>query len=161
MLYVATAALLLMTSLVVISSFMRYLVGRPFGFTEELVALLYMSMVFLAIPIATVHRRHVAITVLPQKIMLLFKRPFRFLAVVAMIAFCIWFTVAAVSFTSESYRFGSRTEISEILLWPWMAVIPISMGLVSLISILHLIQGADPSEGPGESGEAVPGGDTL
>lgn len=138
--YLATASLLLMTALVVLSACMRYLVGRPFGFTEELVALLYMAMVFLAIPLATVQRKHISISILPQQLTTLLRYPLRLGAGLTMIAFCVWFTVASIGFSAESYRFGSITEQSSILLWPWMALIPLTMGFVAIISVLHLFQ---------------------
>jgi TRAP-type C4-dicarboxylate transport system permease small subunit len=154
MLYVATAALLLLTFLVVLSSLMRYVYGAPFSFTEELVALLYMSSIFLAVPLATVERVHVAIAVLPKKLMHLLRYPLRLLACLIMIAFCVWFTVVAYEFMAQSYSFHSRSEQAEILLWPWMAIMPVSMGFVVLISLLHLIQGIDPSA------EAAPASDS-
>ena len=143
--FVATAALLLLTSLVVLSSLMRYVYGSPFSFTEELVALLYMSSIFLALPLATAERIHVAIAVLPKKLMHLLRYPLRLLACLIMIAFCVWFTLVAYEFMAQSYSFNSRSEQAEILLWPWMAIMPVSMGFVVVISILHLIQSIDPS----------------
>ncbi len=145
MLYMATAALLLLTFLVVLSSLMRYVYGAPFSFTEELVALLYMTSIFLAVPLATAERVHVAIAVLPKKLMHLLRYPLRLLACLIMIAFCVWFTIVAYEFTAQSYSFHSRSEQAEILLWPWMAIMPVSMAFVVLISILHLVQGIDPS----------------
>ena len=48
--HIGTVAALLLTGLVVLSSIMRYLLGSPFHFTEELVGLLFMAMVFLTVP---------------------------------------------------------------------------------------------------------------
>lgn len=139
MLYLATTCLLAMTALVVVSSFMRYIAGAPFGFTEELVALLYMGMVFLAIPIATVRHVHVSISVLPQRITDLLRHPFRLAAAAAMIVFSVWFVVVSYGVVAQSYGFASRSEQAEILLWPWMALIPVTMGFVAIISVLDLV----------------------
>lgn len=158
MLYVATAFLLLMTSLVVTASFMRYIVGRPFAFTEELVALLYMAMVFLAVPIATLRHAHVSISVLPASVMKLLRHPFRLAACVAMIVFCVWFTIVAYGFVDQSRAFNSHTEAAELLLWPWMMIIPVTMGFVAAISLLHLVQAA-AGEAPAE--DEAPAGDAL
>ena len=159
--YMATASLLLMTSLVVLSATMRYVVGRPFGFTEEFVALLYMAMVFLAIPLATVLRKHVSISVLPERWTSPIKYPLRLGAGLAMIVFCVWFTVAAYSFSAESHRFGSRTEQSMILLWPWMAIIPLTMGFVALISIFQLFKDMSSRPDALERAEPPQSGDQL
>lgn len=146
MLYVATAALLLLTFLVVLSSLMRYVYGQPFSFTEELVALLYMASVFLAVPLATSQRAHVSIAVLPQRLMQLWRRPFHALACIIMISFCLWFAVVSYDFMAQSYKFGSKSEQAEFVLWPWMAIMPAMMFLVALVSVLHLIQGVDKAE---------------
>lgn len=159
MLYVATSFLLLMTGLVVTASFMRYIVGRPFAFTEELVALLYMAMVFLAVPLATLRRAHVSISVLPAAVMRLLRYPLRLAACVAMIVFCVWFTIIAYGFVEQSRAFNSHTEQAEILLWPWMMIIPVTMGFVAVISLLHLIQ--DLSGTSAEDESQAPAGDSL
>src|SRR5690349_2717600 len=85
LLYLAAIAMLLMTTLVVVASAMRYLVGKPFAFTEELVALLYMTMVFLSIPIATVNRQHITVTLLSERALALLHRPFRLFAAIVML----------------------------------------------------------------------------
>ncbi len=160
MLYLATLFLLLMTTLVVSASFMRYIVGRPFSFTEELVALLYMGMVFLAVPIATLRHAHVSISVLPARITTLLRYPFRLAACLAMIVFCVWFTIASYGFVAQSHRFSSRSEQADFLLWPWMAIIPLTMGFVAVISLLHLVQAAAAGDQPDDPDQA-PAGDTL
>lgn len=159
MLHASAIALLVMSSLVVIASFMRYLVGRPFDFTEELVALLYMSMVFLAIPLVTVQQSHVNVSVLPQRLTRALATPLRIGAGLIMIAFCTWFTLEAYEFVEQSRRFNSKTEQVEILLWPWMAVIPVTMALVTIIALFHLVRGDTPPEAA--PGESVPLGDAL
>ena len=140
LLYLAAVAMLLMTALVVVASAMRYLVGKPFAFTEELVALLYMTMVFLSIPIATVKRQHISVTLLSERALALLHRPFRLFAAVVMLVFNAWFSVIAFDFTAVSYGLNAKSEQVDILLWPWMALVPLSMGFVSVISLLHLLQ---------------------
>jgi TRAP-type C4-dicarboxylate transport system permease small subunit len=159
MAYAGAIALLVMTALVVISSFMRYFVGRPFDFTEELVALLYMAMVFLAIPLVTLKQSHIAVSVLPQRVMRAFSGPLRAGSVLVMIAFCTWFTVEAYDFVEYARRLSSRSEQVDLLLWPWMAVIPVTMVFVTIVAAFLLFRGAPPPA-PDE-GKALPLGDGL
>lgn len=158
MLWSATAFLLVMTGLVVLSVVMRYALGTPFRFTEELVALLYMAMVFLAVPIATVERRHVSIEVLPGRLRHRLRRPLALAACAVMVAFCGWFAWAALGFVQQSARFGSRTEQADILLWPWMAIIPATFGFVVLIAIA---QAVDAARGRGDADQVAQAGDGL
>ena len=140
MLFLATICLLTMVVLLIIASAMRYLAHAPFASTEELVSLLYMGMVFLALPAATVHKIHVSISVLPARVNAFLRRPFTALAALIMIIFCLWFTVTASTFVSQSYQFQSRSDVG-ILLWPWMVVIPVSIALSAIVTFMDLVTG--------------------
>ncbi len=136
--YAGTISLLLMATLVITSSFMRYFVGRPFDFTEELVALLYMSMVYLAFPLVTARRAQITVSVLPERIAVLCSGLLRVCSGLVMIAFCTWFAIEALDFAQYSHRLSSRTEQVDLLLWPWMALIPVTMAFTTLIEIFYL-----------------------
>jgi len=160
MAYVGALALLVMTLLVVISAVMRYFVGRPFGFTEELVALMYMSMVFLGIPLVTMNRSHVAVSVLPQRLQLAWSGVLRAGAGLVMIVFCAWFTFEAWGWMDHSRRLHSKSEQADFVLWPWMAVIPVTMAFVTLIALFHLFR-REPEAGEEDAGGTLPLGDGL
>jgi len=139
LLVIAATAALTMTALVVIASVMRYLVGKPFAFTEELVALLYVTMQFLTIPLCTLKRQHINITILTEKV-----RPAvgRLLAVAANFLtaiFCTWFIWEAYKFTAFSHQIGSRSEQVEFLLWPWMALMPFAVLVTLVISVIQTV----------------------
>jgi len=53
-----------MTIFVSLSAIMRYVIGKPFGFTEELVGLLFAALVCLALPYVTARRNHIEITLI-------------------------------------------------------------------------------------------------
>jgi len=140
LLYVAAAAALTMTALVVLASVMRYLAGSPFRFTEELVALLYLGMVFLTIPNSTVLRQHITVDVLKTR---LGPRARKWLGVAALavtVVFTGWFTVEAYDFAAFAEQIGARTEQVDILLWPWMALMPVTFAIVCLIAASQLLR---------------------
>lgn len=159
MAYVGAIALLAMTALVVIASVMRYFVGKPFDFTEELVALLYMSMVFLAIPLVTLKQSHICVSVMPQRLQVALGGLLRAGSAVVMLAFCTWFTIEAYGYVEHSRRLHSRSEQVDFLLWPWMAVIPVTMGFVAIIVVLHVLRGSPPPAS--EERAPLPIGDGL
>jgi len=159
MAYAGAISLLLMTALVVIASFMRYFIGRPFDFTEELVALLYMSMVFLAIPLVTLKQSHISVSVMPQRLERALSGLLRACGALVMIVFCGWFTFEAYGFVEYSQRLNSRSEQVDLLLWPWMAVIPVTMALVTIIAGFHLVRRTPPPAA--EESVALPLGDGL
>ena len=157
--YLATISLLLMTVLVITSSIMRYFVGRPFRFTEELVALLYMAMVYLAIPLVTARRAQITVSVLPERLTERLAGLLRVGSALVMVGFCTWFMIEAWDFSEYSRRLSSKTEQFDILLWPWMALIPVTLGFTTLIEIFYLFH--KPSPSAVESGQALPIGDGL
>jgi len=160
MAYAGALALLVMTALVVISSVMRYFVGSPFGFTEELVALFYMSMVFLAIPLVTMNDTHVAVSVMPERIKVRFRSVLRVGAALVIIVFCAWFTYEAFAWMDHSRRLHSKSEQADFVLWPWMAVIPVTMAFVTLIAVLRLFAG-ERTPAVRDAADPLPLGDGL
>jgi TRAP-type C4-dicarboxylate transport system permease small subunit len=138
--YVAVMGVLILFVFVCLSAFMRYFLGSPFHFTEEVVALIFLVMVFLTLPYATNHRRHIQVTVLTQ----LLTDRWQTIAVifnsVGILVFAIWYTILSFEFTAFAERIGAISDQASIPLWPWMALIPISVGLTALIVFLQLIR---------------------
>jgi TRAP-type C4-dicarboxylate transport system permease small subunit len=140
LLYIAAAAALAMTALVVLASVMRYVAGSPFRFTEELVALLYLGMVFLTIPNSTMLRQHITVDLLKTRVG---PTPRKWLGVAGlgvMIAFTAWLTVEAYAFAAFAEQIGARTEQVDILLWPWMALMPATFAIVCIIATSQLLR---------------------
>ena len=157
--YLATISLLLMAVLVITSAIMRYFVGRPFRFTEELVALLYMAMVYLAIPLVTARRAQITVSVLPERLAQMLAGLLRVGSALVMVGFCTWFMIEAWDFSEYSRRLSSRTEQFDILLWPWMVLIPITLGFTTIIEIFYLFHHAKTPAS--EPGQVLPIGDGL
>jgi len=130
----------LMTLLVSLSAVMRYAVGKPFGFTEELVGLLFSSLVFLALPYVTASRQHIEITLiydlLPQK-----TKYFLFvLGTVLASVYMLWFAYYAFEFAYFSFLIGSTSDLGNIALWPWMGLMVVSSAIVAFVLILLLFK---------------------
>ncbi len=140
LLVLAAFAVLGMTALVVLASIMRYLLGAPFRFTEELVALLYAAMMFLTIPLCTLRNDHIGMMLVVERSGQAGRRVLRLLACLVTITFCVWFTIEAWKFAAFGRELGSRSEQVDILLWPWMALMPATMALVALIVLLQTIR---------------------
>lgn len=155
----AAVVLLVMTGMVILASFMRYLVGAPFHFTEEVVALLYLSTVFLALPACAIRRQHIMVGILTDRVGGEARRWLAFVAIAVMIAFCGWFGYATLEFTLFSREIEARSEQVEILLWPWMAILPATMLLLVAIELLHVVRLARRM--PDETPTQAPVGDAL
>ena len=136
----AALAVVAMTALVSLSVVMRYVVGSPFAFTEELVALLYLAMAFLTIPIGTIRREHIVVSVAVERAGPRTQRVLALLAAVVMVVFAVWFVVETWGFAAFSRKLEARSDHVGILLWPWMAIMPATMALVGVIAAVRCWQ---------------------
>lgn len=121
LLYIATVAGMLVTAFVALSSIMRYVLGQPFAYTEELVGLLFATMVYLSLPYCTMHRRHIEVTILTDQFPPAIRRWSEIGSALLVLLFCGWYGSFAWEFVSVSWRLHSRSDVGGILLWPWMA----------------------------------------
>lgn len=118
---------------------MRYFAFAPFRFTEELVGLLMTSAFFLALPLATLRAEHVRILVLvsalPRQARIWIGR----LAAILGAAFCLWFLALCLPWLEFAIDRSIKTEVGRLLMYPWMALLPLSMAL----SIVAFLVGED------------------
>lgn len=122
---------------------MRYFAFAPFRFTEELVGLLMTAAFFLALPMVTLRADHVRVlvlvSVLPPK-----TRPWAsgFAALLGA-AFCVWFLILSWPWFEFAFDRNIKTEVGRLLMYPWMALLPVSMAL----SLLAFLVGAGAPAG--------------
>jgi TRAP-type C4-dicarboxylate transport system permease small subunit len=131
-------AMALIAILVSSNSFIRYAFNKPLAFTDEFVGLLMIAMLFLSLPVVLYRGRHIRMTLLTQR---LGGRTGAIVAVVAaaiLVAFAAWFMREALESFGFEYRFQTRTSVAEILLYPWIAILPFSMAMIVLVSLVLL-----------------------
>lgn len=57
-----------------------------------------------------------------------------------MLVFTSWFVVETYRFAAFGKQIEARSEQANILLWPWMGIIPAVMGFVGLIVVTQVWQ---------------------
>ena len=124
LLWIAVVSGMLMTTFVVLASVMRYFVGSPFRFTEELVGLLFVAVAFLGLPWATMHNRHLRITLIPDRLPAGFRKVTDLVAGLLVIVFCAVFAVQSWEFAAFSLSLNARSDMGGIPLFPWMVLMP-------------------------------------
>ena len=127
---------------------MRYFAHAPFRFTEELVGLLMTAAFFLALPLATLRAKHVRILVLVTSLPDQIKRRMTTIAGILGAAFCLWFLALCLPWLEFALDRNIRTEVGRLLMYPWMALLPLSMLLTALA---FLIRGATGDSGHRQS----------
>ncbi|TDX31696.1 TRAP-type C4-dicarboxylate transport system permease small subunit [Modicisalibacter xianhensis] len=144
-----------MTGLVLVSTLMRYLVGKPIGFSDELSGLLFLSLSFLSLPHVLNTSQHIRIDLLVRALPSRMAVAADIFANTILVAFASIFAYQAWDFMTFSLQIGARSEISGVLLWPWMALMPLSMLLCILIVVRNglrsLTHNGDRSPGEGLS----------
>lgn len=137
---------IVMTFLVFMSTLLRYIVGSPIYFSNELAGLLFFSLTFLTIPHVLNIGRHIRIDLVVKPLPVPLQRAASFLASLVLIAFCAVFIYESWDFMQFSMIIDSRSNISGILLWPWMTLMPLSFLLCILVQIRHGLKSPDLSK---------------
>lgn len=136
---IATAAGIGIIGLVGTSVAMRRLADAPFRFTEELVGLLMTAAFFLALPLATLNAEHVRVQILLSSLP---ARVARCVSVVAAgfgVLFSLWFFWLCLPWFEFAYERSIKTEVGRLLMYPWMALLPVSMLLTSIAFVIRAL----------------------
>ncbi|MCC7048965.1 MAG: TRAP transporter small permease [Alphaproteobacteria bacterium] len=148
MLYVATGAGIVLTWFVAVAAVMRYVVGSPFPFTEEVVGLLFVVMVFLTLPYCTIENQHIRVTILSDRFTGLGRTLSALGSLVCVLVFCAVYGFYSFNFASLSFWLNSTSDIGRFTLWPWMAVMPLAALLMGIAAFLAHRRGSGKSDEP-------------
>lgn len=118
---------------------MRYLAYTPFRFTEELVGLLMTAAFFLALPLVTLRAEHVRVQVLVAALPKTARIWVSTLAVGFGAIFCMWFFALCLPWFEFAFDRNIKTEVGRLLMYPWMALLPLSMILTMLAFVLRVV----------------------
>lgn len=151
LLHAATAAGMLVTVFVALSSIMRYALGKPLAYTEELVGLLFATMVYLSLPYCTMHRRHIEVTILTDRFPPAVRRWSDLASALLVLLFCVWYGTFAWEFVSVSWRLNAKSDMGGIPLWPWMASMLVACVLIAAAVVARWRSGR-LQQGEGGSG---------
>ncbi|MDN3524612.1 TRAP transporter small permease [Halomonas sabkhae] len=143
-----------MTGLVLVSTLMRYLAGSPIGFSDELSGLLFLALSFLSLPHVLNTSQHIRIDMLVRTFSARMAVVANIFANAIFVSFAFIFAYEAWHFMAFSLQIGSKSEISGMLLWPWMALMPLSMLLCILIILRNGLRGIF-SHDAASSGESL------
>ena len=137
---VAGAGLLVVLTLIFVSVVMRYIFSTPIVGVNEIVQLASVGIVMLALPWCTAEGAHVGVDVLDHKI-----GPWgRFLGdiqarlIAALIlSVLVW---RAILKAMDAHEFGDATNMLQMPIWPFYAMIAGGMALSALVLLAQVIQ---------------------
>ena len=141
---VAAVAGAAMVGLIGASVTMRYFAFAPFRFTEELVGLLMTASFFLALPLVTLRAEHVRVVVLVSALPDRLRSWTGIAAAVFGAAFCLWFLALCVPWLQFAVERNIKTEVGRVVMYPWMALLPLSMLLSAVAFLARAASGGGP-----------------
>ncbi len=123
----AGAAIAVMTLVVVASVVMRYIVGAPFRFTEELGGLLLAAALFAALPYAIAANLNIRVTLVSERLSGVAARIAWVIGQAVLVAFCAVFAYEAWQITDLTLRLSLRSEQARLPLGPWLVLMTASV----------------------------------
>ncbi|WP_116473885.1 TRAP transporter small permease [Zobellella maritima] len=148
---IGVAGGIVMTFMVFASTLLRYVFDKPVHFSNELAGLLFFSLTFLTIPHVMNCGRHIRIDLVTRCLHPLVARLTEVFASLVLILFSAIIIYESWDFMIFSYEIDSRSDISGLLLWPWMVLMPLSFVLCILVQLRHGLKNPvvkkDPDQG--------------
>lgn len=132
----AVAAALCMVGIVAIITtavVMRRFAGTPLHITEDVVGLMLTAVLFLGLPLVTLRSQHVRVSIVANSLAPRFPLLLHLAAMGVGVAFFGWIFVETLPWLEFAFLRNLKTETARLLLYPWMAVVPLSIGLTGLI----------------------------
>ncbi|APE45487.1 C4-dicarboxylate ABC transporter [Sulfitobacter alexandrii] len=125
--------------LVTTSVIMRRFAGTPLHITEDVVGLLLTAMLFLALPLVTLRAQHVRVSIVADALTPRFGGAVHVAAMLVGIVFFGWIFIKALPWLEFAWKRNLRSETARLLLYPWMAALPLSVGLTWIIFAARLL----------------------
>jgi TRAP-type C4-dicarboxylate transport system permease small subunit len=146
---VGAAALAGIFLLVLAAVVMRYIWGRPFGFTEELSGLLMTLAVFTLLPSTVLGEINIRVTVLSERLPALGQRLLFVLGQVLLLAFCAVFVREAWGIYEFTAKLGLLSEQSRLPLAPFLLIGTLAMAAAGAAGAWRAIRPTRPHhDGP-------------
>ena len=135
----ASVAMVGIVGIIVTGVAMRRFFNTPLHITEDVVGLMLSAVLFLGLPLVTLRSQHVRVSIVVEALKTRFETPLRFTAMLAGVLFFGWILLESIPWLEFAWKRGLKTETARILLYPWMAVLPMSVGLTGVIFLGRLL----------------------
>ena len=134
-----------MAVLTVLAVVMRYAVGAPFAFTEDLAGLLLVSAVFLGMPYALATHAHIRVNLLYDRTRDWARRGLFVLGQLIFLIFAAVFFQSALADLNLTMMLKLKTEAARIPLAPFVAMMVAGIALSALVAAWQMLR--PPPEG--------------
>ncbi|WP_237217968.1 TRAP transporter small permease [Ruegeria lacuscaerulensis] len=135
----AALGMIAIVGIIVTSVLMRKFANTPLHITEEVVGLLLSVSLFLGLPMVTLRAKHVRVALLADFLKGRLHVAIQIAALLVGIVFFLWLIVETIPWFEFAFKRNLKTETTRILLYPWMALMPLSLGLTLSIFVARLV----------------------
>ncbi|MFP7571825.1 TRAP transporter small permease [Marivita sp. S2033] len=125
--------------IIVTSVLMRKFANAPLHITEEVVGLMLSVSLFLGLPMVTLKQNHVRVSLIADRLKGGAHTGMSYIALLAGIGFFGWLILETIPWFEFAFRRGLKTETTRILLWPWMILMPVSLGITGTILLARVV----------------------
>ena len=147
----AAAAMVAIVGFIITSVVMRKALNAPLHVTEEVVGLLLSAALFLGLPYVTLRARHVRVGIVADNLPHHARRIMGVAAMAVGLGFFAWLVWVSIPWFQFTFDRGLRTQTTRLLLWPWMAILPLSLGLTAAIYLARLTGLIEPERRSGNA----------
>jgi TRAP-type C4-dicarboxylate transport system permease small subunit len=134
----AALGMIAIVGIIVSSVLMRKFANTPLHITEEVVGLLLSVSLFLGLPMVTLRAKHVRVALVVDMLKGKWHFVMQIVALLIGICFFVWLIVETIPWFEFAFKRNIKTETTRILLYPWMALMPISLILTCAILVARL-----------------------
>ena len=141
---IGAAALAGIFLLVLAAVIMRYIWGRPFGFTEELSGLLMTLAVFTLLPSTVLGEINIRVTVISERLPALGQRLLFLLGQLLLLVFCAVFVYEAWGIYAFTAKLGLLSEQSRLPLAPFLLIGTVAVAAAGIAGAWRAIRPTRP-----------------
>lgn len=134
------ACIAAMATLTVLAVVMRYAVGAPFAFTEDLAGLMLVSAVFLGMPYALATQAHIRVNLLYDRTRGWARRGLFLLGQLVFLAFAAVFFRDARADLNLTLMLNLKSEVARIPLAPFVAMMSVGVALAAAVAAWQMLR---------------------
>lgn len=117
----------------------RYFFSSPLSGVDEVVGMLFTSMVFLSLPYMFLNKMNIEITIFSTRWNVLKRTIMSVISHIMCIVFLGIFADLTLTYAIESYAFSAKSMVAEIPIWPCAMLAFIACVLAILTSVFNLV----------------------
>lgn len=126
--------------LVSLSAIMRYAIGRPFLWSDEICGFLLFVFCFASLPIAFATKSHMIVTFFSDRIPQPAKDYVRIAVRVFALVYVAIFAKVAFQYSFVTYRLHSLSLNAALPIFPWQVSMPIVLVLTGVLILVEVIE---------------------